>query len=110
MAYTRWLDGSEPSGLGLAGRETLTIVGDGTASLHDLLEFSASAVETDLDGEEARSQKGRDLGSREPMGLVQQDDSAIVIGQEVEATLDARAGFFPLDNLKHGGRRGYRRR
>jgi len=94
----------------VAGRNTLTIVGDGTASIHDLLEFFASAVETDLDGEKAHSQEVRDLGRGEPMGLVQQDDSAIVIRQEVEASLDARAGFFPLDNLKSGGRRGYRRR
>ena len=69
VRIARWrirdgLAGVKPSGLGLAGRDTLTIVGDGTASIHDLLEFSASAVETDLDGEEAHSQKDRDLGGR----------------------------------------------
>ena len=70
-SYTRWPGRSEKSGLGMAGRDTLTIVGDGTASMHDLLEFSSSAVETDLDGEQAHSQEVRDLGRGEPMRLAQ---------------------------------------
>lgn len=90
----------------MAGRDPLSIVGDGTAPFHDQLEFSASAVKTDLDGVEADSQKAGDLGGGEPMGLVQQDDSSIVIGKKVEAALHACAGFFPLDNFEHGGRRG----
>ncbi len=43
------------------------------------------------------------------MAFVQQGDGAIVIGQEVEAASYARAGFFPLEHVKHGGRRGQRR-
>ena len=94
----------------MAGRHALTVVGDGTTSFHDLLEFLARAVETDLDGEQAHSQEVGNLGGGESMGLMQQDDSAIMIGQEVEAALHASAGFLPLDRLEHGGRRRHRRR
>lgn len=48
--------------LGVTGWDTLRVVGYGAALLHDLLEFPASAVETDLDGEEGHAQKLRDLG------------------------------------------------
>ena len=93
----------------MAGRDPSSIVGDGTALFHDLLEQSASTVETDLDGEQAHPQEAGNLAGGETVGFVQQDDSAIVIWQVVEAALHARARFLALDHLERRGRRGHRR-
>src|SRR5271157_2458389 len=59
----------------------------------------ASSMQPHLDRTQIQIQKTRDFGCREGVDLVQQNHSAIVVGQVVQAALHAEAGLPPLRDL-----------
>ena len=87
-----------------SGRAQL-VVRDGASAFHHLLQPTASAMETDLDGGESHSQEVGDFGSGKGVGLVQQNYSAVLIGQKIQTPLNACAGLFPLRNVEGRGSR-----
>jgi hypothetical protein len=62
-------------------------------------------MESDLDGGESHSQEVGDFGSGKGVGLVQQNYSAVLIGQKIQTPLNACAGLFPLRNVEGRGSR-----
>ena len=57
-------------------------------------------MESDLDRRASHSQEVGDFGSRKGVGFVQQNHSAVLVGQEIQTPLDACAGLFPLRNIE----------
>ncbi len=67
------------------------------------------AVKPHFDGRRIGAQQAGDLHDGQSVRLVQQQDGAIVMGQEVQAVLHASAGFFPLGDFLCGrAQRNYR--
>ncbi len=88
----------------MAGWYSAVVIRNGASALHHLLQPPASAVESDLNRGDGHSQEAGDLRRGKRVGFVQQNYGAVLIGQEIQTPLDARAGFLPLGNVERRGR------
>ena len=80
---------------GLACRDTVRSAGDLAAAFHDFLQHPACAMKAHFHGRQFQAEKIGNLGCGERVGLVQQNRSAIVIGEKIETALYAEARAVP---------------